>query len=228
MPPVGGCPLVLELAIGLMLRPPREHRLRKDVVKDLVAQAAAFLERTQNPAVRQRREHGLEVVAGTPAEIDEIVELVGDLRARGGDEVVEDPRGDILLAGVRSPIAPSRCSSTICLAPPSRSSVSRRRRSEPAALLLVPEPLHHQLQVRRLDVGPVGNLRSPPSPPWPARSAPRRPRRARARRASPRRRPSAPGQLVVALDGRTIAARAASRSSRSRRSVFRRGSGFDR
>jgi hypothetical protein len=58
---------------------------------------------------------------------------VGDLRPGWRDEVVEDPGGDILRSGVRSAIAPSRCSSTMCCAPPSRSIVSTRSSVEPDA-----------------------------------------------------------------------------------------------
>ncbi len=144
-----------------------------------------------------------------------------DLRARRRDEVVEEPGGDVLLPGVSSASAPSRCSSTMCCAPPRRSSVSTPQRVGADRALLVPEALHDELEVRRLDPRAVLRALDRPEP--------------------SERRLDLPGADLVehALDevrldgdgsspvssakrstGRSIAARAAGRSSRSRRSVF--------
>ena len=45
------------------------------------------------------REHWLQLLLRNPAEVREIGHFVRDLRSRGGDEVVEEPRGDVLLLG---------------------------------------------------------------------------------------------------------------------------------
>ncbi len=93
------CLLALELALGLVVRAPGEHRLGEDVVEDLVADVAALLERAQDPPVGERRQHGTELVHGHASEVGEVRELVRDLRSRRRDEVVEEPRRDVLLLG---------------------------------------------------------------------------------------------------------------------------------
>ena len=55
--------LALDLALRTMPRPPREHGLGEDVVEDLVADVAALVERAQDPAVGEDREHRFELVA---------------------------------------------------------------------------------------------------------------------------------------------------------------------
>ena len=99
MPAVGVDPLALELPVGLMASPPREHRLCEHVVEDLVPKGSPLLERAQDPAPRQRREHGSELLLRDSSEVDEIVELVRDLRARRRHEMVEESSCDVLLVG---------------------------------------------------------------------------------------------------------------------------------
>ena len=109
----------------------------------------------------------------------------------------------------------------MCWAPPSRSTVAARRTVDPDCTLLVPEALHHELEIRRLDPRAVLRAFDRPEP------AERRLDLAGAdlvenaldelglddHRLA--------GQLGVAFEpAAAIAARAALRSRRSRRRVF--------
>ena len=88
-----------ELPLGFVLAPPCEHRLAEDVVEDLVPDGTALVDRAQDAALGQRRQHRYQLGFGDLAEVGEIGDFVGDLRPRWRDEVVEDPGGDILLLG---------------------------------------------------------------------------------------------------------------------------------
>ena len=70
--------------------------------------------------------------------------------------------------------ASSTCARTIVPAPPSRRSVSTRSSREPAVDLLVPDPLHHELQVGGLDAHAVAGLAPPPARPRRSSTRPRR------------------------------------------------------
>ena len=143
--------------------------------------AAALLEGAKDPAARQRGEHRAPPRHRDVAELGEVRGVVRDLRPRRRHEVVEEPGCDVLLRPACSrAIAPSRCSSTMCCAPPRRSSVAARSIARARGALLLPDALHHELEVRRLDP------RRPPR-----RLRPRRARRAQARsgRRPPRRGP---------------------------------------
>ena len=89
--------LVFHQALGPMPRAPRQHRVGEHVVEDLEANGAGLLERAQDAGIGQRVENGSHLLLGHVSEVGKIRSLVRDLRARGGHEVVEEPRRDVLL-----------------------------------------------------------------------------------------------------------------------------------
>ena len=147
--------LVLDLALGSVAGAPREHRLREHVVEDLVPLLAAFLHGAEDSAVGECRQHRPELLGRDVAEVLEVRDLVRDLRPGGGDEVVEEPRRDILL--LRRQLG--HCALEVLLddlrgsAEPLERLDAQRTRS--GGSLLVPEPLHDELQVRSFDARAV-------------------------------------------------------------------------
>ena len=172
-----------------MTRSPGEHRLREHVVEDLVPRRCRL--RRASAGCDGRRASpstGRSSTTGTRPKFGEVRDLVGDLRPRRRHEVVEDPRGDVLLRRrqlghrafevllddvLRATEALERLHATLGARRP----------------LLVPEPLHDELEVRRLDPAPVCDRpRRRRGRRAPARSGPRPPRRALARPAPAARR----------------------------------------
>ena len=112
----------------------------------------------------------------------EVAGVVRDLRARRCHEEPKDVCGDVPLApSVSSSTARWRCARTIDSAPPEQPSVCARRRVRSCPSLLVPDPLEHELEVRRLDPPLVRSPRPQARDPR-RRDRPFRPRSGRARR----------------------------------------------
>ena len=160
--------------VGLVLGPPREHRLREHVVEDLVPDLTALLERAQDSAARQLEEHRLHLRHRDVAELGEVGGVVRDLRPRRCHEVVEEPGCDVLLVlGELRHRAFEMLFDDVLRTPETLERRSAQLAGARSALLL-PDALHHELEVRRLD--PRRRLDSPstaPSPPsagsiWPA------------------------------------------------------------
>ena len=145
----GADPLALQLVLGL----PREDRWPEDVVKDLVA--------------RRRAEHAVDAaddaLAPEPLEqapqfgvVDrgvfrKVRRLVGDLSPGGCDELAHNPRSRLLLSerqGIER--------SADVLTDDGTRAADRAERREPQLArarlsLALPQPLEHELEVRRLD-----------------------------------------------------------------------------
>ena len=170
-PAMGVGELLLDRPLRPVPRAPREHRLREDVVEDLVAHGAALVERAQDAPVGEHREHRREHVLRHLAEVREVGRLVRDLRPGRRDEVVEEPRRDVLLLRreLRERTLEVLLDDVARASQPGERRGAERVRSRRA--LLVPEPLHHELEVRRLD--PFAGLvpSTAPRPPRAARSA---------------------------------------------------------
>ncbi len=89
--------LRLQLAIGLVLGTPREHRLGEDVVEDLVADVTSLLDRAQDPELGEPIEHGRDHGHRRACKVGEIGDVVCDLRAGRRHQMIEEPRRDVLL-----------------------------------------------------------------------------------------------------------------------------------
>ena len=137
-------------ALGVVTALPPEHRTREDVVEDL---PASRLVRPEDPVVGKDADDTTHVVIRAVRELCEVGRLVGDLHARGGDEVLEERCRDVLLPGrqrLDRPLEVVR-HDLCCASEPGERRGPERRRATRA--LDVPQPLHHELQVRRLDAG---------------------------------------------------------------------------
>ena len=129
-------------------------------------------------------------------------DLVRDLRPGRRHEVVEEPRGDVLLLGGElGHRALEMLLDDVLRAPEALERLEPKDVGAGRALLL-PQPLHDELEVRRLDPrAVVAALDRPERRRAPARSARRRPRRGRARRAPARPRPRRPSARRSARPG---------------------------
>ena len=155
-------------------------------------------------------------------ELREVGGLVRDLRPRGRDEVVEE-------RALRS--RAGRASARRSRARGGRRRSGRRRRArrasparsvaEPRAALDVPEALHHELEVRRLDpAAATRSARRRRGRPGRARSGPVPTPSSTRSTSTSSATTSSPSSSPHRSSGRTIAARPAARSSRSRRRTF--------
>ena len=110
-------------------RPPRQDRRRQDVVVDLVA---AVVARPQDPASRERLEHGERLlVRHVPRSRRGRGRRGRSWRPTASRAAGTAPTRSACCAGVNVPIARSRWAATICAAPPRRSSVAARNVEEP-------------------------------------------------------------------------------------------------
>ena len=217
MSPSRGFPLALELAIGLMLRTPRKHRLCEDIVKDLVPNVPGLLDRPQNAPFGENFESRTQLRDRDVSEVSEVGDFVRNLRARGCDEMIEEPARDVLL--LRRKIF--ECAVQVLLdnalgaAKPLEGSFSKDARARRP--FLVPQALEHELEVGRLDTAELlgSSFDRSETAGVRARSVPRRLRResarpARARRSRSRRRVRRsdraaerwPHARLLGLDGR--------------------------
>ena len=192
--------------------PPGEHRLGEDVVEDLVA--VGSVDRAEDPlAVQRRRAPGSSDVSGT-------VRVLGEVGSTRCAIFVPDgvTRWSNMLAATSCSSASSdasarsRCVAHDRLGAAERAAASRAAAPANRRRARLPEPLEHELEVRRLDAV----RRAPPR---------RRPRRAPPRRAPARPPPARPVSSFQRATGPRIAARAAARSRWSSRSWFAKTSG---
>ena len=161
-------------------------------------------------------------VLGTTRELRQVGRLVGDLRPRRSDEVIEELRRDLALhlasaprshaRGDRRPPAPRR---------QARSSVAARSVDEPCARSTSQSrcitSCRYGASIPDARPLPLSTARAARAELDPCRC---RRRRARRRRARPRSSRSRPRARLHRSSGLTIAARPASRSRRSRRRTF--------
>ncbi len=119
----------------------------------------------------------------TLAKVGEVGDIVGDLRPRGRDEMVEEPRGNVLLLGGELRHRAFEVLLDDVLGTAERVERLGAQGSRTRRPLLVPEALHDELEVRRLDArAGVGGVDCTKAPERRARSGRRRPRRAHAPR----------------------------------------------
>ena len=136
--------------------------------------------------------HRLDGVLRRARELGQIGGLVRDLRPRRRDEVVEEACGDLALVGRQRVDRAFEMIGDDLPAPPSASSVATRNVPILAALD-VPEALHDELEVRRLDPSRRTVLLDDPDTARAELDAARhRRRRGRVRRGHPRRGPRRP------------------------------------
>src|SRR5204863_4466348 len=132
--------------------PPRKDAVGQDVVEDLVALASAgAVDGTDDALAAENVQHRRDVGLSNRRVLREVTRAVGDLPSGGRDKVVEHRRGDVLLFRLQPAESPLE------MRPDDRlraAELVERRQAEngrsPLALDL-PEPLQHELQVRRLD-----------------------------------------------------------------------------
>ena len=142
-----GGALLLQPPLGVVLRPPGEHGVGEHVVIEL----DRAVERSDDSRRRQLCKHAADDVLGHACVLGEIGDAVRDLRSRGRDEVMEHACRGIALARFE------RAKRALQMRPqdPARASelVQRRAPEEIRTTfpLRLPEPLHHELQVGRLD-----------------------------------------------------------------------------
>jgi hypothetical protein len=159
-------PLRLRTLPGRHMSPaPVQDRRREHVVEDLVRGARLAPGRvrgwTQNPdgAAGEKLDHRTQLALLDAGVVGEVGERVGDLRARGGHEVVEDARGQLALLGrqLRHRLVEMGAHDPRGAPEP----LERLEAEHVAALreLLLPDPRHHELQVWRFDRGVVGHAR---------------------------------------------------------------------
>ena len=150
-PSMGLGELPLDLALRAMPRPPGEDRLPEHVVEDLVPDVATLLDSAQDAPLRQRGQDGLQLLRRDPPELREVGDLVGELRPRWRHEMVEEPCCEVFLVAREF----GHRSFEMLLDDALRASESRERRRAKClralGRLLVPDALHHELEVRRLD-----------------------------------------------------------------------------
>ena len=148
VPPLGTAPRSLHL----LLAPPSEHGFGEDVVEDLVACAAPVaVDRADDAFPPEGRQHGSEQLLVDGRVLGEVVDAVGDLRARGRDEVAKDVGRDVpllvrqLLNGAAQ-VRPNDRFRTTQLGERLGAEDVRARLG-----LLLPDALEDELEVRRFD-----------------------------------------------------------------------------
>src|SRR5262245_26434760 len=154
MPPPRRSTFARERGLRIVARPPGEHRVSEDVVEDLVAVAGGMAvspERSQDAFVRERLENRLELTLSERRVAGEVGDPVRDLRTRGRDEMAEDIRCGVSLRRREG------CQGSLEVAlddrlSPTEPAKGRQPQHPRAALALdLPDSLHHELEVRRLD-----------------------------------------------------------------------------
>ena len=223
MAAVGRAFLRVELPRGLVLGPPREHRLREHVVEDLVADAAALLERAQDPALA--RAWRARAAARRPGPAPKSARSATSCAIFVPDGVTR---------WLKSRAATSFCvrrqlrhrALEMLLDDVLRTAETLERLGPQhvgaRGALLVPEPLHDELEVRRLDPrAPSSAPSTAPSPPSAGSICPAPTSSSTRSTSSGSTATRLAGELGVALDrADDRGAGAAARSSRSSRSVF--------
>ena len=137
-----------------MAQAPGEDGRGEHVVEDLEADATRVVrggDRAEDARTREAVDHLADLLLRRSGVLRQVVEAVGDLRPGGSDEVVEDARRLVpLVVGQR----PERALEVLG-DDPLRSAESRERREPEGARagrpLLLPEALHDELEIRRLD-----------------------------------------------------------------------------
>jgi hypothetical protein len=142
--------LQLELACRLMLGAPRENGLREHIVKDLVAHATAFLDRAKDPAIREPGQDRLDVRRRHAGEVGEVGDVVRDLGAGRSDQMVEEARCDVLLLVRELGHGALEVLLDDVLRASELLESVRAQRAGAGRPLLVPDPLHDELEIRRL------------------------------------------------------------------------------
>ena len=169
MPPACDSARLRDRALRVVAALPSEDRACEDVVEYL---PASRLVRPQDAVVGEDAHDASHVVLRAMGELRKVGRLVGDLRARGRDE------------WSKSDAAMSRCSGRERLdrplevvgddlpraAEPGERRGAKRRRA--ARALDVPQALHHELEVRRLDPGRAAVPARVPRPPGPSSMRP--------------------------------------------------------
>ncbi len=140
--------------LALVPHAPRKHGAGEDVVKDLEAPSVVA---PDDAMVGQRGEYGFHINLGNPCVFGKVTRLLGDLGSRGGDEMIEELGGDVLLRRLQ------RREGTIEMVrndPAAASESLERRDTELVGARTafgLPEPLHHELEERSFDSRrPVG------------------------------------------------------------------------
>ena len=137
----------LDRPLGIVTTLPAEHCAREDVVEDL---PAAALVGPQDAVPREGRRDRVDLTRGDAGEL-RIRCLVCDLRARRRDEVVEEPGGDVALRGVERLDRALEVVGHDLPGAAEQLEGCRTQRGRTGGALDVPQPLHHELQVRSLD-----------------------------------------------------------------------------
>ncbi len=162
VPPARRFSLPLHCRSRFELAPPHEHRLGQHVVEDLVASAfivAVDRDRTQDALRSETVEDRLQLDRRLVGVVDEISERVRDLRSRRCDEELQRARRNRRLARrqgsqrsleVRADDRP--CAAELL----ERRTPQHGRARRPLDL---PQPLQHELEIRRLDPGRAARVR---------------------------------------------------------------------
>src|SRR6266508_93803 len=157
LPPFVACPFLDESALRFEARAPREHRVREDVVEDLVARCGGTVRRAgaHDPLGGQPLQYlgGLVLFDGCVA--GEIAYAVRDLRSRGRDEEVVHRSRRALFAERQLRHRPLEMVLDDVLRP---AELVQRRETERARAALgldLPETGEHELEVGRLDAALV-------------------------------------------------------------------------
>ena len=148
----GALSLLGELTLALVAAAPREHRLSKHVVVDLVAGSASVCRRrAQDSFGYERREHRLELSLRDPGIASEVRRRMGDLCPGRRHQVVEDGGGDVLL------LHRQRFESTVEVYPhdlPGATELGKRRCPQDVRArvhLRLPQASHDELEIRGFD-----------------------------------------------------------------------------
>ena len=142
----------LAIALDHPARAPGEDAVGEDVVEDLVALASSgSVDRAHDALATERVEHGHDLGLSDLGVLREVAGAVRDLRARRRDEVVEHRGGDVLLCRLQAPERPLEMRSHDRLGPAQLPERCEAENGRASFALDLPQPLEHELQVRRLD-----------------------------------------------------------------------------
>ena len=157
MPPAGLLAGTLDGALPLVPDTPGEHCLREDVVEDLVP---ATVVPAHDAVLRQRTEDRCDIGLGDTRVLGEVRRLLRDLGSGRRHEVVEQPRGDVLLRRLQRREGALEVVGDDPAAAPEPVEGLDAELVPAGGDLDLPQPLHHELEERRLDPRrPVGGRR---------------------------------------------------------------------
>ena len=158
MPPAGVLAGTLDGALALVPDTPGKHRFREDVVEDLVPATVVPAHDAVCPTATPRT--GVTSASGTPAYSARSARLLRDLGSGRRHEVVEQPRGDVLLRRLQRREGALEVVGDDPAAAPEPVEGLDAELVPAGADLDLPQPLHHELEERRLDPRrPVGGRR---------------------------------------------------------------------